>query len=90
MCWRCILTFILYIYFFVFQPLEYKPVPLDMNEEQRYLLALKEEYKGAMRESPYYILPANKITDIQRYSDKYQLAGSDNSDNWEPGKIDRT
>lgn len=68
-----------------FQPLEYKPVPLDSTEEQLYLLALKEEYRGAMRESPYYILPANKKKDIERYSDKYNLGGSDNSNNWEPG-----
>ena len=67
--------------------MEYRPVPLCSGDEYDYLLALKQEYRGAMRESPYYIHSVEKKKDIQRYSDKYQLGQEDNSNNWEPGTL---
>ena len=69
-----------------FQPLEFKPVPLAAGEECDYLLALKQEYRAAMKESPYYIKTPEKKKDIERYSDKYQLNGQDSNGTWQPGK----
>ena len=70
---------------FILQPLEFKPVPLLAGEEFDYLLALKQEYRAAMKESPYYIKTPEKKKDIERYSDKYQLSCQDNSSAWKPG-----
>ncbi|XP_078699091.1 DNA-directed RNA polymerase III subunit RPC7-like isoform X1 [Branchiostoma floridae x Branchiostoma belcheri] len=59
----------------LYPPLEFKPVPLQEGEEANYLLALKQEFRGSMRESPYFIKPQSTKKDIERYSDKYQLNG---------------
>lgn len=67
----------------LFPALEFKPVPLQTGEERNYLLALKQEFRGTMKELPYYVHPREKKKDIERYSDKYQT-GQDNSISWEP------
>ncbi|CAH1254685.1 DNA-directed RNA polymerase III subunit RPC7-like isoform X2 [Branchiostoma lanceolatum] len=59
----------------IYPPLEFKPVSLQEGEEADYLLALKQEFRGSMRESPYFIKPQSTKRDIERYSDKYQLNG---------------
>ena len=41
----------------IFQPLELKPVPLSNSEADDYLLALKQEFRGIMQESAYFIKP---------------------------------
>lgn len=38
-----------------FQPLEFKPSPLSNTEIDEYLLALKQEFRGGMRDSPFFI-----------------------------------
>ena len=62
-----------------------KPVPLCAGEENDYLLALKQEYQGSMRESVYYLKEAERKTDVERYSDKYQLGQAENNA-WHPGE----
>ncbi len=42
----------------MFQPLDQKPVPLQAGEEAEYMLALKQEFRGAMKTLPFYIRPA--------------------------------
>lgn len=42
----------------MFQPLDQKPVPLHTGEEAEYMLALKQEFRGAMKTLPFYIRPA--------------------------------
>ncbi|XP_071387049.1 DNA-directed RNA polymerase III subunit RPC7-like, partial [Centroberyx affinis] len=42
----------------LFPPMEQKPLPLAGGEEAEYMLALKQEFRGAMRSLPYYIQPA--------------------------------
>lgn len=44
--------------FHVGKPLEHKPVPLQTGEEAEYMLALKQEFRGAMKTLPFYIRPA--------------------------------
>ncbi|OCT69089.1 DNA-directed RNA polymerase III subunit RPC7-like [Xenopus laevis] len=69
----------------LFPSLEYKPVPLQTGEEVEYMLALKQELRGAMKTLPYFIKPAELKKDVERYSDKYQTSGPvDNAIDWQP------
>uniref|UniRef100_A0A672RXS5 Uncharacterized protein n=1 Tax=Sinocyclocheilus grahami TaxID=75366 RepID=A0A672RXS5_SINGR len=69
----------------LFPPLDQKPVPLQTGEEAEYMLALKQEFRGAMKTLPFYIRPAAPKKDVERYSDKYQKTEtSDNSLEWKP------
>ncbi|XP_065276576.1 DNA-directed RNA polymerase III subunit RPC7-like isoform X1 [Emys orbicularis] len=69
----------------LFPPMEYKPVPLQTGEEVEYMLALKQELRGAMKNLPYYVKPAAPKKDVERYSDKYQMSGPiDNAIDWNP------
>ncbi|XP_062848481.1 RNA polymerase III subunit GL b [Trichomycterus rosablanca] len=69
----------------LFPSLEHKPVPLQTGEEAEYMLALKQEFRGAMKSLPFYIQPAAPKKDVERYSDKYQNADpSDNTSEWIP------
>ncbi|KAJ8029101.1 DNA-directed RNA polymerase III subunit RPC7-like [Holothuria leucospilota] len=65
-----------------FPNLQYKPVPLASGESVEYMLLLKQEFRGSMRDSPFFIKPLDKKKDIQRYSDKYQNQTGD--DQWLP------
>uniref|UniRef100_A0A8D2J3Y6 DNA-directed RNA polymerase III subunit n=1 Tax=Varanus komodoensis TaxID=61221 RepID=A0A8D2J3Y6_VARKO len=71
----------------LFPPLEYKPVPLQAGEEVEYMLALKQELRGATKTLPYFIKPSAPKKDVERYSDKYQTSGPvDNAIEWSPGE----
>lgn len=49
------------------------------------MLALKQEFRGAMKTLPFYIRPAAPKKDVERYSDKYQSTEpSDNTIEWTP------
>uniref|UniRef100_F7BIJ4 DNA-directed RNA polymerase III subunit n=1 Tax=Monodelphis domestica TaxID=13616 RepID=F7BIJ4_MONDO len=50
----------------LFPPLEFRPVPLPSGEEGEYVLALKQELRGAMRQLPYFIRPAAPKRDWRR------------------------
>ncbi|XP_067884938.1 DNA-directed RNA polymerase III subunit RPC7 isoform X3 [Heterodontus francisci] len=39
----------------LFPPTEFKPVPLNTGEDVSYILALKQELRGACKKLPYYI-----------------------------------
>lgn len=50
-----------------------------------YMLALKQELRGAMKGLPYFIRPGAPHRDIERYSDKYQLCSPiDGAIEWNP------
>ncbi|XP_006805662.1 RNA polymerase III subunit GL b [Neolamprologus brichardi] len=55
----------------VFPVMERKPLPLTGGEEAEYLLALKQDFRGAMRSLPCFIQPLVTHRDVERYSDKY-------------------
>ncbi|KAJ0066622.1 hypothetical protein NL108_015728 [Boleophthalmus pectinirostris] len=57
--------------------LEQKPLPLAGGEQVEYLLALKQEFRGASRNLPSFL--QNKIhkPDVERYSDKYHSPDQD-------------
>uniref|UniRef100_A0A6I8P4A5 DNA-directed RNA polymerase III subunit n=1 Tax=Ornithorhynchus anatinus TaxID=9258 RepID=A0A6I8P4A5_ORNAN len=50
----------------LYPPLELRPVPLTPGEEGEYVLALKQELRGAMRQLPYFVRPAAPKTDWRR------------------------
>lgn len=65
--------------------MEQKPLPLTGGEEAEYLLALKQEFRGAMKTLPYFIQPAAGRTDVERYSDKYHSSElTDAQTDWTP------
>lgn len=47
------------------------------------MLALKQEFLGNMRKSPFFLQASHKRKDIERYSDKYQAAAEVNG-KWKP------
>uniref|UniRef100_A0A8C7VUA6 DNA-directed RNA polymerase III subunit n=1 Tax=Oncorhynchus mykiss TaxID=8022 RepID=A0A8C7VUA6_ONCMY len=68
----------------LFPPVEHKPVPLVMGEEAEYML---QEFRGNMKNLPFYVRPAVSKTDVERYSDKYQNSEpSDNTIEWNPDR----
>ncbi|XP_078071545.1 DNA-directed RNA polymerase III subunit RPC7 [Mustelus asterias] len=66
----------------LFPPTEFKPVPLNTGEDVNYLLALKQELRGASKKLPYYIESAIAKKDVERYAHKYQE--KDCSKDWTP------
>uniref|UniRef100_A0A1A8MUS2 Polymerase (RNA) III (DNA directed) polypeptide G like b n=3 Tax=Nothobranchius TaxID=28779 RepID=A0A1A8MUS2_9TELE len=58
----------------VFPVMEQKPLPLTGGEEAEYLLALKQDCRGAMRSLPCFIQPAVAQRNVERYSDKYHIS----------------
>ncbi|CAF90086.1 unnamed protein product [Tetraodon nigroviridis] len=67
----------------LFPVMEQKPLPLLAGEELDYLLALKQEFRGAMKTLPCFIQPASTHRDVERYSDKYHSSeNTDTSAHW--------
>ncbi|TNN02038.1 hypothetical protein fugu_009525 [Takifugu bimaculatus] len=67
----------------LFPLMEQKPLPLIGGEEMDYLLALKQELRGAMKTLPCFIQPATPHRDVERYSDKYHIGEqTDTSTHW--------
>jgi DNA-directed RNA polymerase III subunit RPC7 len=58
----------------IYPPMENRPVPLQTGVEGEYMLALKREFVEFLRESPAFITPSAAKADIERYSDRYQVA----------------
>ncbi|XP_045897867.1 DNA-directed RNA polymerase III subunit RPC7-like [Micropterus dolomieu] len=69
----------------LFPVMEQKPLPLAGGEEAEYLLALKQEFRGAMKSLPCFIQPAAAHRDVERYSDKYHSSEpTDGTTDWTP------
>lgn len=69
----------------LFPVMEQKPLPLMGGEEAEYLLALKQEFRGAMKTLPFFIQPAAAKRDVERYSDKYHNSEqTDGLTDWSP------
>uniref|UniRef100_UPI00398F6DF3 DNA-directed RNA polymerase III subunit RPC7 n=1 Tax=Pristiophorus japonicus TaxID=55135 RepID=UPI00398F6DF3 len=66
----------------LFPPTEFKPVPLNTGEDVNYILALKQELRGACKKLPYYIEAAIVKKDVERYAHKYQ--DKDSNKKWTP------
>ncbi|XP_067425358.1 DNA-directed RNA polymerase III subunit RPC7 isoform X3 [Emydura macquarii macquarii] len=55
----------------LFPPTGFKPVPLKMGEDEDYMLALKQEFRGSMKKMPYFIANKDENQAIEKYSKKY-------------------
>ena len=42
---------------FTIKPSQQRPTPLLSSEVDEYLLALSQEYRGSIRDSPFYLKP---------------------------------
>ncbi|XP_047907567.1 DNA-directed RNA polymerase III subunit RPC7 [Anser cygnoides] len=48
-----------------------KPVPLKTGEDEDYMLALKQDFRGTMKKMPYFLAVEEEREAIERYSKKY-------------------
>ncbi|XP_033836680.1 RNA polymerase III subunit GL b [Periophthalmus magnuspinnatus] len=64
--------------------LEQKPLPLSGGEQVEYLLALKQEFRGASRNLPSFLQTKVQRRDVERYSDKYHSPDQDQDQDWTP------
>ncbi|XP_032297141.1 DNA-directed RNA polymerase III subunit RPC7 isoform X4 [Coturnix japonica] len=55
----------------LFPSTENKPVPLKTGEDEDYMLALKQEFRGAMKRLPYFLAVEEEHEAIERYSKRY-------------------
>ncbi|XP_015136041.2 DNA-directed RNA polymerase III subunit RPC7 isoform X2 [Gallus gallus] len=55
----------------LFPSTDNKPVPLKTGEDEDYMLALKQDFRGAMRKMPYFLAVEEDNEAIERYSKKY-------------------
>jgi len=70
----------------LYPPLQQRPTPLLATEVDEYLLALSQEYRGSIRDSPFYLKPKTMKRDIIRYTDRYKQnqTKGDSSEKWTP------
>ena len=67
-----------------FPPLKRQPQPLLESNHHNYLIALKQEFRNYMRESPYHIQPETKRSKIERYSDRFKQFKTHKELEWVP------
>ncbi|XP_058963494.1 DNA-directed RNA polymerase III subunit RPC7-like isoform X2 [Pocillopora verrucosa] len=68
----------------LYPPLDVKPLPLRQTDADEYMLALKQELRGCMRELPYFVKAEIKSKDIERFSDRYREKKKEELE-WQPG-----
>ncbi|XP_043920115.1 DNA-directed RNA polymerase III subunit RPC7 isoform X2 [Protopterus annectens] len=56
----------------LFPSVDFKPVPLKTGEDVEYMLALKQELRGTMKQLPYFMEVQRERPAVQRYTDKYK------------------
>ncbi|KAK7934135.1 hypothetical protein WMY93_005031 [Mugilogobius chulae] len=68
----------------LFPHTDYKPVPLKDGEDDTYMLALKQEMRGAMQQRPHNIKPLSKKAEVERYTERYLKKIKVDDDQWTP------
>ncbi|XP_046864274.1 DNA-directed RNA polymerase III subunit RPC7-like [Xenia sp. Carnegie-2017] len=72
----------------LYLPIKLKPLPLNNSEKEEYLVAVKHEFRGLMKDSDYFIKPDIVKKDMERYSDRYSFQNpattSPYYSKWEP------
>ncbi|NXP47964.1 RPC7 polymerase, partial [Heliornis fulica] len=56
----------------LFPSTDNKPVPLKTGEDEEYMLTLKQDLRGTMKNMPYFLAVEDDREAIERYRDKYQ------------------
>ncbi|XP_069483717.1 DNA-directed RNA polymerase III subunit RPC7 [Ambystoma mexicanum] len=57
----------------IFPPTDFKAMAPKTGEDEDYMLALKQEFRGTMKRTPYFISRKADDQRIERYSAKYSL-----------------
>ena len=68
----------------LYPPLTSKPLPLEENSRNEYIIALKQEFRNYMKDSPYNVRPETSRSKIERYSDKFKKYNSHRELDWIP------
>ncbi|XP_061753534.1 DNA-directed RNA polymerase III subunit RPC7 isoform X2 [Nerophis ophidion] len=63
---------------------DFKPVPLKAGEVENYMLALKQEMRGAMGRMPHNIKFHAKKADVQKYTERYLKQKHEDHEDWTP------
>uniref|UniRef100_A0A1A8FUS8 Polymerase (RNA) III (DNA directed) polypeptide G n=2 Tax=Nothobranchius TaxID=28779 RepID=A0A1A8FUS8_9TELE len=68
----------------LFPNTEFKPVPLTVGEEEEYMLALKQEMRGAMQRLPCNIKYQTNKAEVEKYTERYLKQSQIVDDEWTP------
>uniref|UniRef100_H2RQ80 Polymerase (RNA) III (DNA directed) polypeptide G n=1 Tax=Takifugu rubripes TaxID=31033 RepID=H2RQ80_TAKRU len=68
----------------LFPTTDFKPVPLKAGEEEDYMLALKQELRGAMQRLPYNIKPLSNRAEVEKYTQRYIKQSQRTNEEWTP------
>ncbi|XP_077416570.1 DNA-directed RNA polymerase III subunit RPC7 [Vanacampus margaritifer] len=68
----------------LFPPTDFKPVPLKVGEDEDYMLALKQEMRGAMQRMPHNIKFQSNKADVEKYAQRYLKQKQVDDDEWTP------
>ncbi|XP_051923459.1 DNA-directed RNA polymerase III subunit RPC7 [Hippocampus zosterae] len=66
----------------LFPPVNFKPIPLKVGEDEDYMLALKQEMRGTMQQRPHNIRFHSKKADVEKYTQRYVKQTQD--EEWTP------
>ncbi|XP_013867989.1 DNA-directed RNA polymerase III subunit RPC7 [Austrofundulus limnaeus] len=68
----------------LFPNTEFKPVPLKTGEDEDYMLALKQELRGAMQRRPHNIKAPTNKADVEKYTERYLKQKHIDDEEWTP------
>ncbi|KAM4577493.1 DNA-directed RNA polymerase III subunit RPC7 isoform 2-T2 [Odontesthes bonariensis] len=68
----------------LFPNTEFKPVPLKAGEEEDYMLALKQEMRGAMQRLPHNIKSQSNKAEVEKYTERYLKQSQMDHEEWTP------
>uniref|UniRef100_A0A096MDU3 Polymerase (RNA) III (DNA directed) polypeptide G n=1 Tax=Poecilia formosa TaxID=48698 RepID=A0A096MDU3_POEFO len=63
---------------------DFKPVPLKVGEDEDYMLALKQEMRGAMQRLPHNIKAQSGRADVEKYTERYLKHSQMDDETWTP------
>uniref|UniRef100_A0A087XNY3 Polymerase (RNA) III (DNA directed) polypeptide G n=1 Tax=Poecilia formosa TaxID=48698 RepID=A0A087XNY3_POEFO len=68
----------------ILQNTDFKPVPLKVGEDEDYMLALKQEMRGAMQRLPHNIKAQSGRADVEKYTERYLKHSQMDDETWTP------
>ena len=66
----------------LFPPMEKQPLELRRSQVDTHLLHLKQRLRDHMQQSPFRLKTESRKKEIERYSDRYELSGGSEIDNF--------
>ncbi|XP_030000018.1 DNA-directed RNA polymerase III subunit RPC7 [Sphaeramia orbicularis] len=68
----------------LFPNTDFKPIPLKAGEDEDYMLALKQEMRGAMQRLPHNIKRQSNKAEVERYTERYLKQRLVEDEQWTP------